>query len=76
VFLSVSAGFAHTCAITGSAQAFCWGDNTEGQLGISPKAPDRLAPEGEHISVPTPVYGGMSFSAIPAGHDHTCGLTT
>lgn|GEM_PF-5931147 len=30
---SVSAGYQHTCAIVNS-QAYCWGDNTYGQLGI------------------------------------------
>lgn len=25
---------------------------------------------------PTPVFGGLAFSTIVAGHDHTCGIAT
>lgn len=31
--ISVSAGFAHTCAVTGAGDLYCWGDNSFGQLG-------------------------------------------
>ncbi len=76
-FVSISAGFEHTCALTTSAQALCWGDNSSGQLGISLTATYRVVPDdpGSIVPTPTPVYGGLSFSAISAGHDHTCGLT-
>jgi alpha-tubulin suppressor-like RCC1 family protein len=76
VFVSISAGYEHTCAISASAQALCWGDDSSGQLGTTPPAPHAFPLNNPHTSVPTPVYGGLSFRTISAGHDHTCGLTT
>jgi len=33
-YRSVDAGKFHTCAIAAAQDQFCWGDNTEGQLGV------------------------------------------
>src|SRR6266550_1619595 len=32
-FTSVSAGNDHTCGVTGSGAAYCWGYNLDGELG-------------------------------------------
>jgi alpha-tubulin suppressor-like RCC1 family protein len=32
-FVQVSAGGGHTCGVNGSAAAFCWGSNSDGELG-------------------------------------------
>jgi alpha-tubulin suppressor-like RCC1 family protein len=34
-FMAVSAGAGHTCGITIQGQAYCWGLNSDGQLGDS-----------------------------------------
>ncbi len=58
-YVSISAGYAHTCALTSDNRAFCWGDNTRGQLGIGITA--------ELAVSPTAVSGGLSFRHIAAG---------
>ncbi len=68
-FVSVTAGFAHTCALKASGAAYCWGNNVAGQLGIG-------APDGNAHSTPVQVGGGLTFATLTAGAAHTCGLTT
>jgi len=65
-FASVSAGVAHTCAVTRDAAALCWGRNVEGQLG-----------DGSTVSHATPVTvtGDLQFIAVSAGNTHSCGVT-
>lgn len=67
-FAAVSAGSRHTCGVTSAGAAYCWGDNSSGQLGDGTTA-QRLTPEL--------VAGGVSFAAVSASSysDHTCGLT-
>ena len=66
-FATVSArGYNHTCGVTTSGDAYCWGKNSFGQLGDGTTT-DRLTP--------TPVIGGLTFPAISAGGNHTCGVT-
>lgn len=66
-FASISAGGAHTCALTSTGVAYCWGSNDRGQLGDSSLVLK---------TVPVPVAGGLRFASIAAGYEHTCALTT
>jgi len=63
----VSAGARHTCAITTTGDAYCWGSNIEGQLGD--------ATGSSSSSVPSPVFTAASFLEITAGGGHSCGIT-
>jgi hypothetical protein len=66
-FSAVTAGRNHTCAVaTATGAAYCWGDNTSGQLG-----------DGSTTArnAPVPVAGGRAFIEISAGGEHTCGVT-
>src|SRR5712691_4107905 len=57
----------HACTLTRGGAAYCWGRNSNGQLG-----------DGSTTSSSTPVAvsGGLSFSALATGAYHTCGLTS
>ena len=62
-----TAGRDHTCALAyATGLAYCWGDNTFGQLGDSSTTAR---------NAPVPVAGGHTFNHISAGGDHTCGVT-
>ena len=67
IFTAIAAGGSHTCALTGSGAAWCWGANGGGQLG-----------DGTNASSTTPVRvaGGLQFAQISAGARHTCAITT
>jgi len=67
-FAAVTAGSAHTCALTTGGAAWCWGANASGQLGLG-----AIATQSER---PAAVTGGLTFTTLVAGEAHTCGLTT
>ncbi|MBK8800175.1 MAG: hypothetical protein IPM07_29460 [Anaerolineales bacterium] len=62
----VSAGGAHTCAVTTSGKVYCWGGNASGQLGTGDKV-DRQTP------VAIPDLAGNA-GAVSAGGNRTCVL--
>jgi alpha-tubulin suppressor-like RCC1 family protein len=66
-FESVTAGGAHTCALTETGDAYCWGVNVSGQLGDGNVFGQRAAP--------APVIGDLEFALLSAGVGHTCGIT-
>lgn len=68
---SVAVGDDVACGIDASGQAFCWGDNTQGQLGIGTSG----LSSGDYTRLePTAVLGGVSFSKIASAGGMTCGL--
>jgi alpha-tubulin suppressor-like RCC1 family protein len=72
--IAISAGDAHTCAVTSSGGAWCWGSSSFGQLG-NPQA----VPVGVSSVTPVQVLGVnmkplTGFSSVSAGTTSTCGL--
>lgn len=64
---SITGGVGRTCGLTQGGDAYCWGLNSDGQLGNGSTA---------NSFIPVAVSGGLSFIAVAAGELHTCGLTT
>ena len=67
-FYQISAGLVpyHTCAVTTTNRAYCWGT---GYLGDSPVSSNKRL-------TPVAVAGELEFRAISAGYSYTCAVTT
>lgn len=64
--LDVAIGMHHVCVIVQGGQVYCWGDNTQGQLGAR-------RPEGR-IDTPVRVEGIAGATTIVVGMMHSCVL--
>jgi alpha-tubulin suppressor-like RCC1 family protein len=67
-FRQVSAGYQHTCGVTTSNVAYCWGANGFGEVGDGTSRNIRTRP--------VRVAGALSFREVAAGLSYTCGVTT
>lgn len=61
----ISVGRDHVCALTSGGAAWCWGGNTDGQLGN-----DSTTSQTRPVAVTMPT--GVTFTAIDAGAGFTC----
>lgn len=66
-FKSISTGSFHTCGLSETGKAYCWGANGAGHLGTG---------GGSGSPTPLPVNGAYEFTAIRLGANHTCALDT
>ena len=64
---SVAVGGAHTCAIKRNRRLYCWGRNSEGQLGATASDP---------VGTPMAVDSGSRYRTIALGWQHSCALDT
>ena len=63
---SVQVSSTHACSLDTFGSAWCWGDNSALQLGVSQNTP---------AFEPVAVSGGLTFTTLTLGLLHTCGLT-
>jgi alpha-tubulin suppressor-like RCC1 family protein/uncharacterized protein YjdB len=66
-FVGITTGGFHSCGLTATGAAYCWGFNGYGSLGSG---------NFEDSWRPVQVVGVPSFVQIDAGTHHTCGLVT
>jgi alpha-tubulin suppressor-like RCC1 family protein len=66
-FVKVFVGNAAACALDAAGAAFCWGKNSEGELGDG-STTDRAGP--------VPIGQGLKFTSLSLGDFHTCGIAT
>ncbi|MBU1221522.1 hypothetical protein KKF34_16110 [Myxococcota bacterium] len=55
-----------TCALSTGGAIYCWGNNSDGQLGVDDAA---------NRSSPTVVADSTLYKEVSAGHSHACGIT-
>jgi alpha-tubulin suppressor-like RCC1 family protein len=65
-FRTIDAGSYHTCAITPTELAYCWGFNQDGELGTGATTLSMA---------PASVGGGLNFRQVSGGRFHSCGVT-
>lgn len=71
-FRTVDGGSDFTCALSESAEVFCWGGNSVGQLGIGSTDPQSMA---VGVSFPLPDAGlgaGSGRASLAVGARHAC----
>ncbi len=66
IFVQVSSGGNHTCALTSEGAVYCWGEADMGQLGL-----DGTTDVSEPMAAPAVQVGGV-VKNISAGETHTC----
>lgn len=66
-FIQLSAGNQHTCGVATDNRAYCWGWNSDGQLGDGTTT-NRLTPVA--------IGGTLRFRQVSASFASTCGVTT
>ena len=67
-FSQVTAGGIHTCGLTSSGKAYCWGVANYGRLGVGHT-------NAANLPTPTAITGGLEFLSIYPRGFYTCGLT-
>lgn len=84
-FTQVVTGRSHACALSEEGRAFCWGDNSQSQLGVTAAdlSCELLQPSGwtqdfgnACSTLPVPVETTLRFTKLGAADDRTCGLTS
>ena len=70
-WLTLQAGVDHTCGIISNYNLFCWGKNSQRQIGLAGKGATNF-----YVTTPTEVFlpNGILPVAVSPGDFHTCAL--
>jgi alpha-tubulin suppressor-like RCC1 family protein len=71
-FATVSVGSRHSCGVTTSRIAYCWGSNESGQLGEGATGPSALPRQVPTLNGVSAIAAGGSES----GNGFTCAVAT
>lgn len=71
----LSAGLSHNCAIDSDSQAYCWGLNTNGQLGDN-SIIQRNTPVAVNTANGTSALYGKTIKSIASGGSHSCAIAS
>ena len=72
-FAVLSVAESHSCGVTTGGTGYCWGERA---LGSPQGTPCEKGQDVNACVAPVAVSGGLAFSSIQVGRDHTCGITT
>lgn len=73
--IDIALGDRHTCVLDSDGKVFCWGRNSEGQLGLGNNLNYGDDPGETPLSLaPIPLGVGRTALKIDAGFSHTCAL--
>ena len=68
-FKAVYSGGSTSCGLEKDGAAYCWGSNTDGEVGTEP------AGSTVRYDLPVAVSGGLRFTELAAGESSYCGIT-
>lgn len=68
--VQISAGYYHSCAVTEDGEAYMWGKNSNGQLGLGKRG-------AKAVPVPTKVecLAGITIRMVALGSEHSVAVT-
>ncbi|GAB4855743.1 hypothetical protein Ancab_024387 [Ancistrocladus abbreviatus] len=66
----ISAGYSHSCAITGDGELYIWGKNSSGQLGLGKSAP-KVVPKPTQVDS----LAGITINMVALGSEHSIAVT-
>lgn len=69
VYTAIELSSISQCALKAGGQAYCWGYNSAGELGLG-------TANSQVYRTPQPVSGGHLFSALSAGEDGYCAIAS
>jgi alpha-tubulin suppressor-like RCC1 family protein len=68
-FSRVSTGQFHTCGVAVGGALYCWGSNSNGQIGNN-------GPTTSKYTVPILINSGTSYQQVATGNSHSCAITS